>query len=108
MPCDRAMPPPDSPIPQPLRDRLDAAREYLEVTCRWFERGSKECWGRDFGFWEVCAGPEGWTRRPKVENARYGQPTTEKNEGPCIAQSWELPGAITMALDYAERVWPGG
>lgn len=95
---------PSELIPSDLRDHLDAARDYLDITIEWFDRGSPECRGRDFGFWRMCAGPLGWPQRPKRE-CRYGE-RREPEDGPCITEGYGLANVIRMALDHAERRWP--
>jgi len=51
---------PNTPISDDLRDRLDAARETLDVDIEWVEQGDPCCYGRQFGFWVVTAAPSDW------------------------------------------------
>ena len=89
-------------IPSNVRDRLDAAREHLHVTIEWIERGDARCCGRDFGFWCVMTGPDGWQHRPKREH-RYGEPSPIEERGPCTAEWTDLAATIKSALDLAEK-----
>lgn len=97
---------PTDVIPSDLRDRLDAARDHLDITVEWFGRGSPECHGRDFGFWRVRAGPAGWPQRPKREY-RYGERRDEAEDGPLGVEWPRLDEVIVRALDQADRRWPG-
>jgi hypothetical protein len=96
---------PSDVISSELRDRLDAARDYLDITIEWHERGSPHCHGRDFGFRRIMAGPAGWPQRPKREY-RYGDRRDEVEDGPCIVEWDRLDRVIERALDHAERRWP--
>jgi hypothetical protein len=98
-------------ISSDLRDRLDAAREELDVDIQWFERGDPRCCGRDFGFWHICVGPYGWrdTAVRQAEWARthlsYGRVNPELVNAPhhCIAEGWDLSRCLEMALHTAEQ-----
>jgi hypothetical protein len=94
-------------ISSDLRDRLDAARDYLYITIEWFDRGSPQCRGRDFGFWRIRAGPVGWESRPPGPELRYGQASPHEYDGPLIAESGKtLEEAVAFTLDRAEPRWP--
>jgi hypothetical protein len=92
-------------IPSDLRDRLDAAREYLDISIEWFDEGAPECCGRAGGFWRVRAGPAGWPQRPRREY-RYGERRDQTEDGPLSVEWHRLGAVIAKALDAAERRWP--
>ncbi len=98
-------------IPSDLRDRLDAAREELDVDVEWVERGDPRCMGRDFGYWRVRAGRYGWremdARRQAWRDGNYGV-TMDPSIPPdapsaCTAEGTGLAECIVAALDLAEK-----
>ncbi len=97
-------------IPQSLRDRLDAARDYLHVEVRLIPRGHADCQGRDFDVHQVRIGPLGWERTPSPEIAPsiYEQAAkhTSANEGPATVEAGDLERALAAALDHADARWP--
>jgi hypothetical protein len=95
---------PSDVISSELRDRLDAARDYLDITIEWHDADSPLCRGRVGGFWRVCAGPAGWPWRPAREY-RYGERRNEVEDGPCIVEWDRLAAVIARALDEGERRW---
>ena len=95
-------------LPQALRDRLDAARERLDVTIDRVETGDRRSHGRAFAFWEVMAGPIGWRDRPPLDLSPGVRPGTPESagRGPCTVEATDLAVAVTGCLDMADRMWP--
>ncbi len=97
-------------IPQPLRDRLDAARDHLHVEIRLIPRGHADCRGRDFDVHQVRIGPLGWERTPVSAEAPsiYEQAAMHAtaNDGPATVEARDLERALAAALDHADARWP--
>lgn len=101
---------PATPIPDDLRDRLDAAREFLDFEIEWVEKGDPRCYGRQFGFWVVTAAPYGW--REQLAAWRASRPVCgiEPPPAPCpmwVRMEWpDLAHTLRRVMDEAERKWP--
>ncbi len=97
-------------IPQPLRDRLDAARDYLHVEVRLIPRGHADCRGRDFDVHQVRIGPLGWERTasPAGVPSIYEQAAIHATAslGPATVEAGDVERALAAALDHADARWP--